>query len=211
MRGDDDDYTPQFRNDSTGRRTLHPSALRFAMKLMDEEGRRTTQSVSLRLHNNGEMEESKKVQIRSAHHVAQVSSMVRERIRGVRIPARYAKLEDLDMRTLPMTNLERRREIDATERLVQRLQDQKRVNDKDYRTLKEARDNLVQSPQQLSSHAEEEEIHSLIQGLPRRTDGTPHATTTCASRGNLGKAPKRPATTSLLQLLETVPSPYQYG
>ena len=44
-----------FQDDKTGRSLLHPSALRFTMKLMEEEAQRTATTVSQSLMDSGEL------------------------------------------------------------------------------------------------------------------------------------------------------------
>ena len=45
----------QFQDDRTGRKLIHPSALRYSLKLVEEEAQLTTKSVSRSLLQSGEV------------------------------------------------------------------------------------------------------------------------------------------------------------
>ena len=45
----------QFQDDRTGRKLVHPSALRYSLKLVEEEAQLTTKSVSRSLLQSGEV------------------------------------------------------------------------------------------------------------------------------------------------------------
>jgi hypothetical protein len=49
------EYTLQFQDDKTGRKNIHPSALRFTLKLVGDLARDTSTSVSKSLYDDGEL------------------------------------------------------------------------------------------------------------------------------------------------------------
>lgn len=48
-------YVFQFQDDKTGRKYVHPSAMRFALRIMDDEAQESTQSVLQSLKENGQL------------------------------------------------------------------------------------------------------------------------------------------------------------
>ena len=48
-------YVFQFQDDKTGRKYVHPSAMRFALRIMDDEAQETIQSVLQSLKENGQL------------------------------------------------------------------------------------------------------------------------------------------------------------
>ena len=74
------DYTLQFQDDKTGRKNIHPSALRFTRKLVEDLARDTCVSVAKSLQDDGELEESRLVQVHSSRHVKLVMKQVRKQL-----------------------------------------------------------------------------------------------------------------------------------
>jgi hypothetical protein len=74
------DYTLQFQDDKTGRKNIHPSALRFTRKLVEDLARDTCVSVAKSLQDDGELEESRLVHVHSSRHVKLVMKQVRKQL-----------------------------------------------------------------------------------------------------------------------------------
>lgn len=81
----DSNHVFLFQEDKTGRRQIHPSALRFALKLAEEEARETRDVVSQSLAENGELDESRRVQLHSSHHVTHILSKLRAQLAQVTV------------------------------------------------------------------------------------------------------------------------------
>mmetsp|Transcript_20368 Transcript_20368/g.30235 ORF Transcript_20368/g.30235 Transcript_20368/m.30235 type:complete len:152 (+) Transcript_20368:135-590(+) len=71
----------EFQDDKTGRKKIHPSALRHCLKIVEHEARRTTESVARILIESNQMEESRRVQARSLQHQKKIVERVREKLR----------------------------------------------------------------------------------------------------------------------------------
>jgi len=54
-------YALQFQDDKTGRKNIHPSAMRFALRIMEEEAQLCTKSVAQSLVENSELVSIQKV------------------------------------------------------------------------------------------------------------------------------------------------------
>jgi len=135
-------YALQFQDDKTGRKNIHPSAMRFALRIMEEEAQLCTKSVAQSLVENSELEESKRVQVRSSHHTKIVVSNVRKRFRETPIPLRYVRIDDVTLNELATINSQRKEEIKENYQLIKRLEQQRESMQKEHDKARYQRDQL---------------------------------------------------------------------
>jgi len=205
-----------FQDDQTGRQYIHPSALRYALKLINEEAHKTTESISLSLSENGEIDESRKVQLRSSDHVKKIISKIRSRLANVKIPARYVKIEDLNLTDLQLTNAQRQHEIDDYRTLVKQLEKQHSVLESEYNEAKAKRDDLQNKLKSLTKSDHNDITNTTAAPIhPILLNGTVEADQNAfpknndlASAYNIAQTVASAPKDTMINFLEDLQSPY---
>ena len=123
------------------------------------------------------------------------------------IPARYVKIEDLNLNDLPGTNQKRREEIAANEKLVEKLEQQLDILRKERNSARRLRDQAQAKLDVALQEHDRVAIHALHQNLSSPTSDNSDSSGATLTNENM-KGYAQSEGSSLSEWLKTIRSPY---
>uniref|UniRef100_A0A7S2UQM9 Uncharacterized protein n=1 Tax=Attheya septentrionalis TaxID=420275 RepID=A0A7S2UQM9_9STRA len=168
---------PKFQDDGTGRKPVNPSALRFVMAVIPNEVKHITEQVSEELTQAGDLEESRKVKVRTEHHITTIMTSVRRRMTHTKVPEHYIKIEDSVTDDLATMNERRKCEIKAHRVVAEKLRSQIDDIQQELEEAKEKNEELI-AVQKKKNDAEDDgestcngsTVHPLLTNILSKKD-----------------------------------------